>query len=267
MDHQEPIEMIPAEPVEDKPVQEAEEKPGSGAESEEASMDWAYVAAVAAEAEREHARKTAQLPVISEKDIAESNSEIPQTDIPEEAAESAKPEQPVDKTAAAYDWLESLVTAVSACILIFLFLFRIVNVDGSSMVPTLQNGDKLVISRLAGEPKAGDIVVLTKISFSDESIVKRVIATEGQTIDIDFTHGTVTVDGTVLNEPYIAEPTMRQLDFSGPVTVPEGCVFCMGDNRNHSTDSRDDSISMIDRRCILGKLLLRLFPIAHFGRV
>ena len=166
-----------------------------------------------------------------------------------------------------YDWIESLVTAIVACILIFLFLFRVVNVQGSSMVPTLHESDKIVISRLAGNFKYGDIVVLTKTAFDDDSIVKRVIATEGQTIDIDFDSGTVTVDGEVLQEPYIAEKTKRQMDFHGPVTVPEGCIFCMGDNRNQSTDSRRSTIGMIDTRCVLGRVVLRVWPFNKIGAV
>ena len=166
-----------------------------------------------------------------------------------------------------YDWIESLVTAIVACILIFLFLFRVVNVEQSSMVPTLHDSDKIVISRLTREFHCGDIVVLTKVSFDDNSIVKRVIATEGQTIDIDFEQGIVYVDGKALDEPYIAEKTTRALDFVGPMTVPQGCVFCMGDNRNRSTDSRRNTIGMIDTRCILGRVVFRLWPIQQFGVV
>ncbi len=169
----------------------------------------------------------------------------------------------------AYDFLESLVTALIACILIFLFLFRVVNVDGSSMLPTLHNADKVVVSRLSRHYDAGDIVVLTKASFrgGNESIVKRVIATEGQTIDIDFDAGIVYVDGQALEEPYIAEKTTRSLDFEGPVTVPEDCIFCMGDNRNNSSDSRARTIGMIDRRCVIGKVVLRIWPLTKLGAV
>ena len=184
-----------------------------------------------------------------------------------EAKQDAPAEKVKDPKGNAYDWLESLVTAIIACIIIFLFLFRVVNVDGSSMVPTLTDSDKIVISRLAGNYKYGDIVVLTKIAFSEESIVKRVSATEGQTIDIDIDNGTVTVDGKVLDEPYIAEKTKKKLDFQGPVTVPEGCIFCMGDNRNGSTDSRRDTIGMIDTRCVLGRVVLRLWPLNKLGAV
>ena len=142
-----------------------------------------------------------------------------------EAKQDTSAEKAKSPKGNAYVWLESLVTAIIACIIIFLFFFRVVNVDGTSMMPTLKDSDKIVISRLAGNFKYGDIVVLTKTAFDDESIVKRVIATEGQTIDIDFDEGIVTVDGVVLQEPYIAEKTKRQMDFHGPVTVPEGCIW------------------------------------------
>lgn len=166
----------------------------------------------------------------------------------------------------AYDWLESIVTAIVACILIFLFLARVVNVDGGSMVPTLHDMDKIIISRLYFRPERGDVVVLTKRSFSETSIVKRIIAVEGQTVDIDFNTGTVTVDGEVLEEPYIAERTTREGELQYPLTVEPGMVFCMGDNRNHSTDSRSSSIGQIDRRCILGKVIFRIWPLSDAGR-
>lgn len=98
-----------------------------------------------------------------------------------------------------------------------------------------------------------------------EPIVKRVIAVEGQTIDIDFDKGVVYVDGVALDEPYIYEPTYKQLDFSGPVTVPEGCVFVMGDNRNGSTDSRYSVLGCIDTRLIQGRVYLTVFPLKNFG--
>lgn len=180
-----------------------------------------------------------------------------------------RPENKETPRQAAYDWLESLVTAIAACILIFIFLFRIVNVDGTSMVPTLQDYDKIVITRLLGPGsyRYGDIVVLTKETWGETSIVKRVIATEGQTIDIDFDAGIVYVDGQALDEPYIAELTHRELDFAGEQVVPQGCVFCMGDNRNKSTDSRRNTIGMIDTRCILGKVIFRIWPLYSIGGI
>ena len=167
-----------------------------------------------------------------------------------------------------YDWLQSLVSAVVVLVLIFITgLIRPVDVDGSSMVPTLIDGDKIITTSLYGTLRQGDIVVLTKKSFGETSIVKRVIATEGQTVDIDFNAGTVTVDGTVLEEPYIADLTRTPGNLSYPLTVEKGHIFCMGDNRNHSTDSRFSSIGQIDTRCVLGKVLFRILPIRSFGGV
>ena len=144
-----------------------------------------------------------------------------------------------------YDWMQSLVFALIICILVFVFLFRIVDVSGDSMNPTLTNGDK--------------------DEYKPEALVKRVIATEGQTVEIDFDRGRVYVDGELLDEPYIAEPTRNQLDFKGAQTVPEGCVFVMGDNRNASSDSRKAEIGMVDERLIVGKVLLRVFPLDSIG--
>ena len=133
------------------------------------------------------------------------------------------------------------------------------------MNPTLFDGERVVISRIHSAPKQGDIVVFTQRSYGDDSLVKRVIATEGQTVEIDFSKGVVTVDGEVLDEPYIRELTHRELDMTGPVTVKEGCIFCMGDNRNESTDSRSSRIGQIDTRCVLGKVLFRIWPLTFLA--
>ena len=161
-----------------------------------------------------------------------------------------------------YDWLQCIVSAILCGILLFVFVGRIIGVDGTSMVPTLHDYDKVIMSNLFFEPKYGDIVVLKAddIIFGDNPLVKRVIATSGQTIDIDFEKGEVTVDGYVLDEPYIKELTHDQEDFSGPITIPEGCVFVMGDNRNASTDSRSRHVGIVDNRQILGKVYIVLIP-------
>lgn len=164
-----------------------------------------------------------------------------------------------------YDRMQSLVFALIICIIVFVFIFRIVDVSGDSMNPTLLHGDKLVVSDVFYKPKQGDIVIFRKDEYKAEALVKRVIATEGQTIEIDFDRGRVYVDGELLDEPYIAEPTHNQLDFQGPQTVPEGCVFVMGDNRNASSDSRRAQIGMVDERLIVGKVLLRVFPFDSIG--
>ena len=135
------------------------------------------------------------------------------------------------------------------------------------MNPTLVNGDKIIVSNLFYDPKPGDIIVFRKDEYRDEPLVKRVIAVEGQTVNIDFERGIVYVDGEPIDEPYIAEPTKEPLDFTGEITVDEGCVFVMGDNRNHSTDSRYSLIGQVDERCIMGKVYFTLFPIKNFGSV
>ncbi len=167
----------------------------------------------------------------------------------------------------ALDWLQCIVSSLVAAILLFTFVARTITVVGSSMVPTLEEGNLLIVSRLFYTPRYGDIVVLRKESFMSDPIVKRVIATEGQTVDIDFEEGVVYVDGKALDEPYVNALTLEHEDFTEPVTVPEGCVFVMGDNRNRSTDSRSARVGCVDERCIIGKALLRLAPLNQIGFV
>lgn len=159
-----------------------------------------------------------------------------------------------------YDWLQCIVSAVVAGILIFVFIGRIDGINGPSMMQTLQSGDTVVLSHLFFTPKYRDIVFVKTETFGDTPIVKRVIATAGQTVDIDFYKGIVSVDGKELQENYVNTPTNRQEDFTGPVTVPEGQVFVMGDNRNESIDSRDNRVGLIDIRDILGKVYFVLIP-------
>jgi len=167
-----------------------------------------------------------------------------------------------------YDWIQCLAGALIVCVLMFVFLFRVIDVKGSSMVPTLYNQDKMLVSGLFYKPKAGDIVVFKKDEYDpNKALVKRVIATENQKINIDFDKGIVYVDEVPLEEDYINDITLTKLDFIGPKTVPEGCVFVMGDNRNMSTDSRKDEIGMVDSRLIIGKVYCVLFPLKSFGLV
>ena len=169
-----------------------------------------------------------------------------------------------------YEWIQCVVIALICCVLIFVFIARVIDVVGSSMVPTLENGDKIIITRLAGDYKAGDIVVLRKETFREEPIVKRIIAVEGQTIDIDFENGVVYVDGVALDEPYVNELTYDPEDFLSyepPLEIPEGCVFVMGDNRNNSTDSRRETIGCVDTRYIMGKVIFRILPLSRMGAI
>ena len=163
----------------------------------------------------------------------------------------------------AYEWVQALVCSVLTVVLIFTFVVRIVRVSGESMRETLQDQDMLVVLNnwLCGTYEQGDIVILQRDDFyGGEPIVKRVIATEGQTVDIDFTAGAVYVDGQLLEEDYIRQPTYLEEGLEFPVTVPEGCVFVMGDNRNDSDDSRDPELGPVDTRQILGRAVFLLFP-------
>ena len=161
-----------------------------------------------------------------------------------------------------YEWVRTLVSAVLIITLTFTFAVRMMGVSGPSMIPTLQNGDRLIVvnSTICGDYEVGDIVIARKMSFSDEPIVKRVIATEGQTVDIDFDLGRVYVDGVELHEDYINDLTYLQEGTEFPLTVPQGSVFLMGDNRNHSSDSRDDRLGPVEEQLITGKAVFVLFP-------
>ena len=160
-------------------------------------------------------------------------------------------------------YLHDLVIYVSVILLAFLLLFRVIVVDGDSMFSTLWDGDYLLLvsNLLYPNPDAGDIVVVSKQSFDDgKPIVKRVIATEGQIVDIDFDNGIVYVDGRPIQEDYVNTPTNRQEGMSFPIIVDKGCYFVMGDNRNNSRDSRSPDIGQIDRREILGKAIFLMIP-------
>jgi len=161
-----------------------------------------------------------------------------------------------------YDWLQCIVSAIICGIFIFIFIGRTIGVDGRSMMQTLHDKDRVIMSNLFYSPKNGDVVVFhsPSDSFGGTPLVKRIIAVAGQTIDINFDTGDVFVDGVVLCEPYINDITRNRHSFQQPVTVPEGFVFVMGDNRNSSTDSRDAKVGLVDTRYILGKVLLIAIP-------
>lgn len=170
-----------------------------------------------------------------------------------------------------FEWLQILVFCAVTAVLIFNCVARISRVDGQSMDHTLSHNELLLVWSLGYSPKQGDIVILNKTTsdfLGEHAIVKRVIATGGQTVDIDYARGFVYVDGELLDEPYIAEemylpanPHMMQTHFE----VPEGEIFVMGDNRNYSTDSRDDRLGTIHEDFVLGRAVLVLFPFGAFG--
>lgn len=180
--------------------------------------------------------------------------------------------------------LETVFVSIFVVILLFAYVVRPVTVDGDSMRETLHDKDRLLMSDLLYTPEYGDIVIVnnTHSYLYDEDgnlvegnglpqekrLIKRIIATGGQEINIDFATGEVTVDGEVLDEPYIRELTANQEDgfASYPVTVPEGYYFVMGDNRNNSTDSRSQFVGFVPRDVILGKAIFRISP-DDFGSI
>lgn len=174
-----------------------------------------------------------------------------------------------------YEWLDVVIASVIAVVVIFTFVFRIAAIDGDSMKNTLFDKERVIISDLFYTPKQGDIVVISRNTDNSaiendaqKPIIKRVIATAGQTVDIDFAAGTVTVDGKVLQESYIREATHRQFDIEFPVRVPENCIFVMGDNRNESLDSRSSQIGengMINTKYVLGHAVFRIYPFNRVG--
>lgn len=162
------------------------------------------------------------------------------------------------------DWVESLGVAVIAALLIVNFVCTFVRVSGESMEPTLQNNNSLFVFRLGYQPKDGDIIVFKPVGDPKKYYIKRVIATEGQ--EVDIRDGKVYVDGEELNETYIQGITYDRYNNVYPKIVPEGCVFAMGDNRENSRDSRDmTSVGMIKKDSIVGKAVFRIFPFDKIG--
>ena len=159
-----------------------------------------------------------------------------------------------------------LVTMMAVFVLLFTFVARVIVVSGPSMENTLIERDLILVWSIGYTPKQGDIVVLTQESYQEDSIVKRVIATEGQQVDIDYTSGTVYVDGSAIQEDYIKEQMLLPSYGEGlnHVVVPESCIFVMGDNRNQSADSRYPAIGIVDTRCVIGHGLVVLFPFNHW---
>ena len=189
-----------------------------------------------------------------------------------DAADEAKKRK--DPVTGVFEWVESAIFAVVVVILLFTFIFRIVGIDGRSMVPTLQNDDRVVISNLFYSPKTGDIVVLDTsedtIFFNgrqySKPLIKRVIATEGQTVEVTSADNGVQevyVDGVKLDEDYINFQTVPRSPGQTKLTVPKDHIFVMGDNRGESLDSR--SFGCISENAIVGRALFRIFPLSEMG--
>lgn len=174
-----------------------------------------------------------------------------------------------------YYWTQALVMVLIGLVLVCTLLGRVIRVDGSSMAPTLHDGNLLLLQSLGYTPQQGDVVVLRKPGFpppprETAPIVKRVIATGGQHVRVDYAAGAVYVDGVALDEPYVME-AMANI-YSSEMTVldtvvPEGSVYVLGDNRNHSSDSRHQALGTVDERYVLGRVLFVLLPFSDFGTV
>lgn len=173
-----------------------------------------------------------------------------------------------DNISIVLSYFHDIAYLLAVILIVFLLLFRVVIVSGPSMNNTLVDGDYLLLvnSLFYQNPKQGDIIVASKQSFKNgEPIIKRVIATEGQTVNIDFDTGIVYVDGKPLTEPYTTSLTTLDEGVDFPLTVAQGCVFVMGDNRGYSQDSRSPQIGQIDRRQIMGKAVFLFLPGTNKG--
>jgi signal peptidase I len=163
------------------------------------------------------------------------------------------------------DWIKYLIIAVIIALVIRTYIFTLVRVDGASMNPTLSHGDTLYANRFLYEPEVGDIIVFRPPHSPKTPYIKRIIATEGQVVDIDPFSRKVSVDGVVLEEEYIKEPMLSGGNMQYPCTVPEGHIFVMGDNRNNSLDSRTTTVGFVPVDNVIGEAVFRLLPLNGIG--
>lgn len=158
-----------------------------------------------------------------------------------------------------FNWLSVIVGILFVFFSVWIVFFHVIEVDGNSMDPTLRDGDRVLVSTFNYSPVKGDIIVAANTDENGVNLVKRVIATENQTVNVDYTSNTVYVDGTAIEEKYLPEEMKASIkdEISYPYTVPKGCIFLMGDNRNISMDSRSVELGCIETDNVVGKVVIR----------
>lgn len=165
-----------------------------------------------------------------------------------------------------FEFLKSIVVAGIAAIFIIIFIFETVSVDGKSMKPTFESGDRLIIEKLSlrfATPKVNDIVVFKFPADTREKFIKRVVAVAGDKVKIE--NDRLYVNGVEKEEPYINENFMN--DFFQETTIPQNTIFVLGDNRNYSKDSRSKDVGFVSNKLIVGKALFKIYPLNKIGRV
>lgn len=187
--------------------------------------------------------------------------------------EKKEPQQDEEKK---INWKEELIswiwTIITALVIVFVvntFIARVVNVEGGSMLPTLTNGERIITTPLYGELQRGDIVVINR--KNDTAIIKRVVAVEGDTVDIDYETGMLYVNGEAVKEDYLAA-SMQHIQYPGgntelPLVVEEDHVFVLGDNRNVSLDSRAAELGPVEEKEVFGKAIFRIWPLDRIGLI